>query len=48
MGDQGHHRRVAQRAVKQDTRKPEGEIKVTEILGVIGASGAYLHLFRQM
>ncbi len=23
-------------AVKQDTRKPEGEIKVTEILGVIG------------
>ena len=23
-------------AVKQDTRKPEGEIKVTEILGVLG------------
>src|SRR4026207_373353 len=23
-------------AVKQDTRKPEGEIKVTEILGVVG------------
>ena len=23
-------------AVKQDTRKPEGEIKVTEVLGVIG------------
>ena len=23
-------------AVKQDTRKPEGEIKVTEVLGVLG------------